>query len=144
MSLTSADDRTRPTEQDCDLDAFRALLDRTTDLAGHPHAASVTGNVPVSDFGRAMETVDREAVAKAVSPVLLRRRAEGAGEGWLERAVAASAEGYPLPTNLDSDRPVDGLAPPSQADLVRRAVREEWAPGRLRAELRAGGERRES
>jgi ectoine hydroxylase-related dioxygenase (phytanoyl-CoA dioxygenase family) len=97
-----------------------------------------------SAFGRAMETVDREAVANAVFPVLLRRKAEGAGEAWLDRVIAASAEGYPFPTNLDADPPVDGLAPPSQADLVRRAVREEWSPGRLRERLRAGAERRQS
>ncbi|MFH9978908.1 phytanoyl-CoA dioxygenase family protein [Streptomyces sp. NPDC017179] len=97
-----------------------------------------------SAFGRAMEAVDREAVAGAVFPVLLKRKAEGADAAWLDRVVAASAEGYPFPTNLDSDPPVDGLAPPSQADLVRRAVREEWAPDALRAELRAAAERRES
>ncbi|MFE1913798.1 phytanoyl-CoA dioxygenase family protein [Streptomyces anandii] len=96
-----------------------------------------------SAFGRAMETVDREAVVNAVYPVLLRRRAEGADGTWLENVVAASAEGYPFPTNLDRDPPVDGMAPPSQADLVRRALREEWAPDRLRAELRAGAARRE-
>ncbi|MFF9408379.1 phytanoyl-CoA dioxygenase family protein [Streptomyces anandii] len=97
-----------------------------------------------SAFGRAMETVDREAVVNAVYPVLLRRRAEGADGTWLENVVAASAEGYPFPTDLDRDPPVDGMAPPSQADLVRRALREEWAPDRLRAELRAGAARRES
>jgi ectoine hydroxylase-related dioxygenase (phytanoyl-CoA dioxygenase family) len=97
-----------------------------------------------SAFGRAMETVDREAVSNAVFPVLLRRAAEGAGEEWLANVIAASAEGYPFPTNLDSDPPVDGLAPPAQADVLRRAVREEWTPQRLRAELRAGTERRES
>ncbi|MFB7508465.1 phytanoyl-CoA dioxygenase family protein [Streptomyces broussonetiae] len=97
-----------------------------------------------SAFGRAMETVDREAVANAVFPVLLRRAADGVDETWLENVIAASAEGYPFPTNLDSDPPVDGLAPPSQADLVRRAVREGWDPQRLRSGLRSGAERRES
>lgn len=97
-----------------------------------------------SAFGRAMETVDREAVANAVYPVLLERKAAGADQAWLDNVVAASAEGYPFPTNLDSDPPVDGLAPPSQADLVRRALREAWTPQALRAELRAGAERRES
>ncbi|MFF5367259.1 phytanoyl-CoA dioxygenase family protein [Streptomyces sp. NPDC013187] len=97
-----------------------------------------------SAFGRAMETVDREAVANAVYPVLLARKAEGADQAWLDQVIAASAEGYPFPTNLDSDPPVDGLAPPSQADLVRRALRETWTPEALRAELRAGAERRES
>ncbi|WP_217208036.1 phytanoyl-CoA dioxygenase family protein [Streptomyces sp. AC550_RSS872] len=97
-----------------------------------------------SAFGRAMETVDREAVANAVYPVLLRRRSEGAGEAWTANVIAASAEGYPFPTNLDSDPPVAGLAPPSQADVVRRALREAWTPGALRDELRAGAERRQS
>ncbi|WP_031167691.1 phytanoyl-CoA dioxygenase family protein [Streptomyces durhamensis] len=97
-----------------------------------------------SAFGRAMETVDREAVANAVFPVLLRRAAQGAGEEWLENVIAASTEGYPFPTNLDSDPPVGGLAPPAPADVLRRAVREAWAPQRLRAELRAGAGRRES
>ncbi|MER5748397.1 phytanoyl-CoA dioxygenase family protein [Streptomyces sp. NPDC002088] len=97
-----------------------------------------------SAFGRAMETVDREAVANAVFPVLLRRRTQGVGEEWLENVIAASAEGYPFPTNLDSDPPVDGLAPPSQADVLRRAVREEWTAQTLREALRAGAGRRES
>ncbi|MFH8933342.1 phytanoyl-CoA dioxygenase family protein [Streptomyces griseosporeus] len=97
-----------------------------------------------SAFGRAMETVDREAVVNAVYPVLLRRRAAGADQRWLDRVIAASAEGYPFPTNLDNDPPVDGLAPPAQADLVRRALREERTPEELRAELRAAAERRES
>ncbi|MFF8015170.1 phytanoyl-CoA dioxygenase family protein [Streptomyces sp. NPDC007929] len=97
-----------------------------------------------SAFGRAMETVDREAVANAVYPVLLKRKAEGADQAWLEHVIAASAEGYPFPTNLDSDPPVDGLAPPSQADLMRRALREEWTPRALRVALRSGAERRES
>ncbi|NEA68809.1 phytanoyl-CoA dioxygenase family protein [Streptomyces sp. SID12488] len=97
-----------------------------------------------SAFGRAMETVDRAAIVNAVYPVLLARKAAGAGDAWLEAVVAASSEGYPFPTNLDRDPPVDGLAPSSQADLVRRALREEWTPEALRESLRAGAERRES
>ncbi|MFJ4752883.1 phytanoyl-CoA dioxygenase family protein [Streptomyces sp. NPDC088763] len=97
-----------------------------------------------SAFGRAMETVDREAVVNAVYPVLLERVAEGAGMDWAENVIAASAEGYPFPTNLDADPPVDGLAPPSQADAVRRALAEGWTPEALREELRAGAERRAS
>ncbi|MEU5595874.1 phytanoyl-CoA dioxygenase family protein [Streptomyces sp. NPDC020298] len=112
---------------------------RTTDVRRTANLLQVS-----SAFGRAMETVDREAVVNALYPVLLKRKAEGVGEAWLEHVVAASAEGYPFPTNLDSDPPVDGLAPPSQADLVRRALSAQWTPQALRAELRAGAERRES
>jgi ectoine hydroxylase-related dioxygenase (phytanoyl-CoA dioxygenase family) len=97
-----------------------------------------------SAFGRAMESVDREAVVNAVYPVLLERQARGVGAEWLQNVVAASAEGYPFPTDLDLDPPVDGLAPASQADLVRRAVREEWTPAALRDALRARAERYKS
>ncbi|MEV7284756.1 phytanoyl-CoA dioxygenase family protein [Streptomyces sp. NPDC093252] len=95
-----------------------------------------------SAFGRAMETVDREAVVNAVYPVLLGRRAEGADPAGAERVIAASAEGYPFPTDLDRDPPVDGLAPASQADLVRRALAEQWPPHTLRDALRTAAERR--
>ncbi|MFF2463011.1 phytanoyl-CoA dioxygenase family protein [Streptomyces mirabilis] len=97
-----------------------------------------------SAFGRAMESVDREAMANALFPVLLRRKSEGVSEDWLRRVIAATAEGYPFPTNLDLDPPVDGLAPPSQADTVRQAVAEDWDPERLRQELQAGAKRRQS
>ncbi|WP_314413970.1 phytanoyl-CoA dioxygenase family protein [Streptomyces kroppenstedtii] len=97
-----------------------------------------------SAFGRAMESVDREALSNAVYPVLLARAAAGVGWEWLEAVVAASAEGYAFPTDLDSDPPVGGLAPASQADVVRRGVREGWGVGRLRDALREAGERRSS
>ncbi|MDN0200095.1 phytanoyl-CoA dioxygenase family protein [Streptomyces sp. S.PNR 29] len=119
-----------------------AGTNRSTDIRRMANLLQVS-----SAFGRAMETVDREAIAGAVYPVLLQRRAEGVGEQWLENVIAASAEGYPFPTNLDSDPPggdLTGPAPPSQADVVRRALREEWTPRTLRQELRAGAQRRES
>ncbi|WP_329535496.1 phytanoyl-CoA dioxygenase family protein [Streptomyces sp. NBC_01450] len=97
-----------------------------------------------SAFGRAMETVDRQAMANALFPVLLSRKSEGVSEDWLRRVIAATAEGYPFPTDLDLDPPVDGLAPPSQADTVWQAVTEDWDPERLRQELRAAAKRRRS
>ncbi|MFD5374879.1 phytanoyl-CoA dioxygenase family protein [Streptomyces griseoincarnatus] len=116
--------------------------------AGANHSADIRRAANLlqvsSAFGRAMETVDREAVVGAVYPVLLARKAEGASEQWLENVIAASAEGYPFPTNLDNDPPVDGLAPPSQADVVRRALRDGRSPRALRDELRAAAARRTS
>ncbi|WP_328497712.1 phytanoyl-CoA dioxygenase family protein [Streptomyces sp. NBC_00414] len=116
--------------------------------AGHNRSADIRRMANLlqvsSAFGRAMESVDREAVSNAVYPVLLKRKAEGASQEWLDTVVAAGAEGYPFPTNLDSDPPVDGLAPPSQADLVRRALSEGRSPEYLRDALRAAAGRRES
>jgi ectoine hydroxylase-related dioxygenase (phytanoyl-CoA dioxygenase family) len=40
----------------------------------------------------------------------------------LENSIAACAEGYPFPTNLDKDQPIGGLAPESQADIMRSAL----------------------
>ena len=80
-----------------------------------------------STFGRAMESVDRARVSAAIFDDLAKAQAT---EGWDPRAIdnviAASAEGYAFPTNLDRDQPVDGLAPPTQADLLRRAITEGW------------------
>jgi hypothetical protein len=81
-------------------------------------------------------------MVSALFPVLLRRRAEGASEDWLRRLVAATAEGYPFPTNLDLDPPVDGLAPPSQSDTVWQAMAEGWTQERLHQELQAAAKRR--
>jgi ectoine hydroxylase-related dioxygenase (phytanoyl-CoA dioxygenase family) len=85
-----------------------------------------------SAFGRAMEQVDRARVMNAVYPAL---RASELGPDALARAVAASAEGYPFPTNLDLDQPVDGLTPVTQAELVHRALAEGWEPAALAAAL---------
>ena len=80
-----------------------------------------------SPFGRAMETVDRVAMCRALFPVLLEQKAAGVPDSLLDNVIAASAEGYAFPTNLDRDQPIDGLAPQTQADLVRQAAAEEWS-----------------
>ncbi|HET6937256.1 MAG TPA: phytanoyl-CoA dioxygenase family protein [Nocardioides sp.] len=85
-----------------------------------------------SAFGRAMEQVDRARVVNAVYPAL---RAGRLGPDAVAHAVAASAEGYPFPTNLDLDQPVDGLTPISQAELVHRALAEGWDPAALTAAI---------
>ena len=95
-----------------------------------------------SAFGRPMESVDRAAMSIALYPVLARRKAGGAGERELRKVVAASAEGYAFPTNLDRDQPVGGLAPQTQAELVWQALQEGWDTATLAAGLRAHTDRR--
>jgi hypothetical protein len=94
-----------------------------------------------SAFGRAMETVDRTAMCRALYPALLAQRAAGADERTLRNVVAACAEGYAFPTNLDRDQPIGGLAPETQAELVWRALEQSWAPEALGVELTAQAER---
>ena len=75
-----------------------------------------------SAFGRSMESVDRTRVVGAIYPALLQARTHGLSERGVANVVAASAEGYAFPTNLDRDQPVDGMAPPTQADLLVAAL----------------------
>ena len=85
-----------------------------------------------SAFARHMEEIDRTAMVRAVYPYL----------GSLTKAecaavIAATADGYPFPTNLDTDPPLGGLAPESQQGLVARAVEEGWDQVTLDAALLA-------
>ncbi|WP_151083144.1 phytanoyl-CoA dioxygenase family protein [Nocardioides cynanchi] len=88
-----------------------------------------------SPFGRAMEAVDRDRVLRAIYPVLLERRAAGWSADALGHALAAAAEGYPFPTNLDLDQPVGGMTPASQAELAAEALATGVSPGDLDAVL---------
>ena len=79
-----------------------------------------------SAYGRAMESVDRARMAKALFPALLAAKDLNARER--ANVIAASAEGYAFPTNLDRDPPIGGLAPQSQAQLMAKALAEGWSP----------------
>ena len=86
-------------------------------------------------FGRAMEDVDRRAMIRSIYPSLLSTMERGAERAGLDRAIAACSEGYAFPGDLDADQPVDGLAPPSDAVTVRRALDERWTSTRLADQL---------
>ena len=90
---------------------------RTTDISRMANLLQIS-----SAFGRAMETIDRRAMCKALYPVLR----DATGDQSL--AIAACAVGYSFPTNLDSDPPKGGLAPETQAALFQRALAEKMSP----------------
>jgi ectoine hydroxylase-related dioxygenase (phytanoyl-CoA dioxygenase family) len=90
-----------------------------------------------SAFGRAMETVDRVKVSKAVYPVLRARRAAGVDPTSLTNAIGCSAEGYPFPSNLDLDENVGGLTPLAQTALLEQALAEDWTPDQVAEALDA-------
>ncbi len=95
-----------------------------------------------SAFGRAMESVDRRAMCRALYPVL-QRIAVKMGPARVDAAIAACAEGYPFPTNLDKDPPLDGMAPESQAGLMRRALQANMPLPVFEAELDEFSRRRD-
>ncbi len=88
-----------------------------------------------SAFGRAMESIDRLRMSLAVYPALQRARHDGADEQALWNAVAACAEGYAFPSNLDRDQPVDRLTGESQAEVVWAALLADAPVERLAADL---------
>lgn len=85
-----------------------------------------------SPFGRAMEALDRRAMSAALYPALQALRKQGvlSADGVLH-AVAACAEGYAFPSNLDRDQPIDGLAPPTQQQRMLQALEQDWPAARF-------------
>lgn len=78
-----------------------------------------------SAFGRPIEAVNRAAMAGALFAPLQALAANGSlSDAQVEAAIAACAEGYAYPTNLDTDPPVGGLAPQSQTALMHQALRD--------------------
>jgi len=96
-----------------------------------------------SAFGRAMESVDRTRMSAALYPALRAMLAEGRiSADRAADAVAACAEGYAFPTNLDRDPPLGGLAPPSQQALMLAALKDNRTVDAFLADLQAQAERR--
>ena len=97
-----------------------------------------------SAFGRAMEAVDRSAMSAAVFPALRAMADAGAPPSMIASVIAACAEGYSFPTNLDLDQPIGRLAPATQAEILHQAVAEGWSRQRLETELGAWSARRQT
>ena len=89
-----------------------------------------------SAFGRAMETIDRRGMSKALYPHAVAAKTE-LSTAEMAAAIGACAEGYSFPTNLDRDPPVGGLAPKTQAALFARALNEDMDQAAFEAALDA-------
>jgi ectoine hydroxylase-related dioxygenase (phytanoyl-CoA dioxygenase family) len=115
--------------------------------AGHNRSADIRRMANLlqvsSAFGRCMETVDRVRMAQVLYPSLLQAQTRGRMPAAdVEAAVAASAEGYAFPTNLDRDPPIGGLAPQSQQDLMRSALAQGHTPEQFNSTLQAQAQTR--
>lgn len=76
-----------------------------------------------SAFGRTMERIDRVAIVNAVyEPLLNATKRSDWTATHTANVIAASAEGYPFPADLDVQQPIDGLAPQSHAEALARAI----------------------
>jgi ectoine hydroxylase-related dioxygenase (phytanoyl-CoA dioxygenase family) len=90
-----------------------------------------------------MESVDRTRMSVALYPALLALREDDVlSPDECANAIAACAEGYSFPTNLDKDPPLYGLAPETQAQLMRKALAETWPASEFNAALEKSALRR--
>lgn len=89
-----------------------------------------------SIYGRSIEIVDRTRITLAVFEDLKRLLTSGTITiREADNVVAATAEGYPFPANLDINSPLSSMAPPSQQDILRQALAENWTQTRLKQQL---------
>ena len=79
-----------------------------------------------SAFGRAMESLNRSEMSRMLYPILA-KNSDKMNEAEINAAITSCSEGYSFPTNLDTAPPLDGLAPETQANLFRRALKEEMS-----------------
>ena len=92
-----------------------------------------------SAMGRSIESLDRTAICQKLYPALARSNLSQAEH---DAVIAAAAEGYAFPTNLDLDPPLGGNASESQAMLLKRALSEQMSADEFAAELARQNDKR--
>jgi len=113
---------------------------KSTDIARMANLLQVS-----SALGRAMETLDRVDMCLRVYATLRSHIEFGTmSRNQITDSIAATAEGYPFPTNLDNDQPTNGMAPQSQAELLHYALAADWSETELRSQLLAQNHRRQA
>ena len=74
-----------------------------------------------------MEAIDRQGMSVRLYPLVQQALNDGKLDAeQLHALIAATAEGYSFPTNLDREPPIDGLAPETQHALFKRALDAAW------------------
>ncbi len=116
MSPITAGTRTWLTEADCDLDAFRSLVEQSTDPADHPLAERVEQNVPLYDSSRLRDLAATAEGRRDVQSELVRALLDGPGIVVLKGA---------FPDEAIVDR---------ASDAFRALIEEERASGAARGD----------
>ena len=89
-------------------------------------------------FGKPMEDIDRGKLMRLTYPVLQQNIEAGLiNEQEMRAVVAAIADGYAFPTNLDVVQPVGGAAPETAQDVFSRAMKSKWSTTQLDTCIRA-------
>jgi ectoine hydroxylase-related dioxygenase (phytanoyl-CoA dioxygenase family) len=80
-----------------------------------------------SAFAKPMETIDTHPLIETCWDLLKDKFRRGGESVEVSAFVAAMAEGYPFPTNLDRRPPAPGgMAPESEQQLLMRGIKGDW------------------
>ena len=91
-----------------------------------------------SGYGRSIEFIDRARMCESLYPALCKlKNSDEFSKREIDNIIAACAEGYSFPANLDLDSPLSGMAAPSQQDLMQQALQENWNQQRFMQALNA-------
>jgi len=89
-----------------------------------------------SAFAKAMESVNRSAMTKAIYPQLKSYFDQAQlADDELSAIIACTADGYSFPTNLDLDPPAKEMAPETMQAMLKRALIENWQMGDIVQQL---------
>lgn len=92
-----------------------------------------------------MESINRQIMTEKVYPILLDKiKQDVISPRTVRDIIAAVADGYSFPTNLDSDPPVGGNVPQTAQQMMHQALQEQWTLQRLRSELSLYVEKRKA
>jgi ectoine hydroxylase-related dioxygenase (phytanoyl-CoA dioxygenase family) len=96
-----------------------------------------------SAFGRAMEQIDRYAMTQALYPALAQTW-QDLTAAERDAVLSSACEGYSFPTNLDSDPPLNGLAPLTMKQLTEQALNQGTASSAFLAQLAQHQQKRQA
>jgi ectoine hydroxylase-related dioxygenase (phytanoyl-CoA dioxygenase family) len=89
-----------------------------------------------SAFGKPMETIDAVPLIRECYDALQSKFRNEGESVEVDACIRAIGEGYPFPTNLDRRPPAPGgMAPESEQDIIRKALKSGWGRERVVEEL---------
>ena len=90
-----------------------------------------------SAFGKTMEKINTSKIIEKCFDVLKDKYQREGLTPEVQAAVAAIADGYPFPTDLDKRPPAPGgMAPESEAEVLVRALESRWAKDEVMEHLK--------
>ena len=96
-----------------------------------------------STFAKPMETINLYRVIRHIYPALL-TRLDTISTNELTALLMVACDGYSFPSNLDTDPPVDGMAPVTMERLTHTALAKRWTPAHFSQQLQAHFEKRQA